>query len=60
MGSQSLSGKTALITGAAKRLGRATALALAHRGANIIIHYHTSANQAHHLHSSLADLGVQS
>jgi NAD(P)-dependent dehydrogenase (short-subunit alcohol dehydrogenase family) len=37
-----LKGKTALITGAAKRLGRAMALALARRGVNVVVHYHRS------------------
>ena len=41
-----LSGKTALITGAAKRLGRATALALADNGINTIIHYNNSEQEA--------------
>ncbi len=40
---ESMHGKTALITGAAQRLGRATALALAEEGANIIVHYRSSA-----------------
>ncbi len=38
----SLQGKVALVTGAAKRLGAATASLLHHRGANVLIHYHTS------------------
>ena len=37
-----LSNKTALITGAAHRLGRATAVALARSGVNTIIHYRES------------------
>ena len=32
-----LQGKTVLVTGAAKRIGRAIALALAERGANVVI-----------------------
>jgi 3-oxoacyl-[acyl-carrier protein] reductase/pteridine reductase len=39
MPSQSLAGKTALITGAAKRIGRTTALALAEQGATVAITY---------------------
>jgi len=37
-----MKGQTALVTGAAKRLGRAVALALARHGANIVAHYHRS------------------
>jgi len=41
-----LAGKTALITGAAKRLGRATALSLATAGARVVVHYYRSAREA--------------
>jgi len=41
-----LSGKSALITGAASRLGRAMALAVAAEGANVVVHYHRSADAA--------------
>ena len=41
-----LHGKTALVTGAAKRLGRACALALASQGTNVVIHYNASAEEA--------------
>lgn len=37
-----LGGKTAFVTGAAKRLGRISALALAKAGADIVLHVHTS------------------
>ncbi len=39
-------GKTALVTGAAKRLGRAVVLALARSGCNVVIHYNRSAADA--------------
>ncbi len=38
-----LAGKTALITGAAKRMGRATAIALAGVGVHCVLHYRSSA-----------------
>ena len=42
----SLAGKTALVTGAAKRLGRALALALARQGVQVVVHYNTSQAEA--------------
>ena len=41
-----LQGRAALVTGGARRLGRAIALALGRSGANVMIHYHSSAEQA--------------
>ena len=41
-----LSGKAALITGGAKRIGRTTALELARRGCDIAVHYCTSKSDA--------------
>jgi len=43
------SGKTALVTGAAKRLGRAISLALADQGADVVVHYRSSAQDAEDL-----------
>lgn len=42
----SLTGKTALVTGGAHRLGKAIAIALANAGADVIIHYGNSATAA--------------
>lgn len=41
-----LKGKTVLITGAARRLGKAIALAMANAGANVAFTYRSSANEA--------------
>jgi 3-oxoacyl-[acyl-carrier protein] reductase len=41
-----LSGKTALVTGASRGMGRATALALAKAGAQVLVHYGTGAAEA--------------
>jgi len=37
-----LTGKNALVTGAARRIGRAISLALAREGANVALHYSSS------------------
>ncbi len=39
---QSLADKVALVTGSARRVGKAIALALAAEGANVVIHYYGS------------------
>lgn len=54
----SLSGKTALITGAAKRIGRAMALALAQNGVGIVVHYSRSEQEAAALCTEIAGIGV--
>ena len=42
----SLQGRAALVTGAARRLGRAIAEELAREGADILVHYGRSAREA--------------
>jgi len=48
----------ALVTGAARRLGRAFALALARRGFAILLHYHVSASGAEETAGAIRGLGV--
>ncbi len=54
-----LLGKTVLITGGAKRLGRASALALARAGADVAITFNHSAREAQHTVIDLAAIGVR-
>ncbi len=49
---------TALITGAARRLGRSMALSLASQGYDLILHYHQSHAEAEVLQHQLADFGA--
>ncbi len=55
----SLVGKTAIITGASKGIGAATALALARAGANVVINYASDDAPANELVSTLTS-GAQS
>jgi 3-oxoacyl-[acyl-carrier protein] reductase/pteridine reductase len=54
-----LRGKTVLITGAAKRLGRACALAMAEAGADIAITFLRSAREAQHAVVDMGGFGVR-
>jgi pteridine reductase len=54
-----IKGKTALVTGGAKRVGRVIALALAQKGAHILLHYRSSADEAEKTASEIRALGVQ-
>jgi 3-oxoacyl-[acyl-carrier protein] reductase/pteridine reductase len=56
---QPLRGKTALITGGAKRLGRASALALAQAGADVAITFRDSSQEAQQTVADLSALGVR-
>jgi len=58
-GSKILQGKVALVTGAAKRLGKASALALAGAGASIAITYLRSKGEADETLQEIQSLGVR-
>jgi NAD(P)-dependent dehydrogenase (short-subunit alcohol dehydrogenase family) len=54
-----LTGKTILITGGARRIGRALALAVAEAGADVILHYGYSQSAAQQTASDIRALGRQ-
>src|SRR5580700_858849 len=54
-----LVGKTALVTGASRRLGRASALALAQAGADVAITFRNSAREAQETIIDLSGFGVR-
>ncbi len=51
--------KAALITGGAKRIGKALALNLAQKGFDIAIHYNSSANEAEETRNEIEKIGVK-
>ena len=57
--SETLSGKTVLITGAARRLGRMFALACAGAGADVVIHHSNSKEEAEAVRQEINGLGCQ-
>ena len=52
-----LAGKTALVTGSTRGIGRATALELARAGANVVINYRGSAEAAHDVQALIEEQG---
>ncbi|MBI2094792.1 MAG: SDR family oxidoreductase [Candidatus Omnitrophica bacterium] len=52
-------GKNALVTGAAKRVGREIALAFAKKGANVLLHYRSSHQEALETAAAIRSLGVR-
>jgi 3-oxoacyl-[acyl-carrier protein] reductase/pteridine reductase len=52
-----LAGEVALVTGAAKRIGRSIALRLAAEGANVVVNYRASAQEADAVVSEIRSMG---
>src|SRR6185369_14061231 len=52
-----LKGQVAVVTGAAKRIGRAVALRLASEGADVVVHYHRSKTEADDTVAEIEKLG---
>ena len=52
-----LTGRTALVTGASRGIGRAVALALAEAGADVAVNYRSAAEAAREVESQIAALG---
>jgi 3-oxoacyl-[acyl-carrier protein] reductase len=57
---QELQGKTALVTGAGRTMGREIALCLARRGANVVVHYNTSSKGAEEVCAEIQKMGRKS
>lgn len=60
MATQPLSGKSALVTGGARRIGREIALSLARAGADVAITYRTSHTEARQTAQEIQSLGCRS
>ncbi len=56
-GQGQFAGMTALVTGAARRLGRMIALSLAQAGCNVAVHYHTNGDGAGSLAEEIGRIG---
>ncbi|MGH7506513.1 MAG: SDR family oxidoreductase, partial [Longimicrobiales bacterium] len=52
-----INGRVALVTGGAVRVGRALSLGLARAGADVVVHYHSSEDEAHGTVADIAQLG---
>ena len=53
----SLSGKTAIVTGGSRGIGKAVALKLAEKGANIVVNYTSSPDKAMEVVEQIKEMG---
>jgi NAD(P)-dependent dehydrogenase (short-subunit alcohol dehydrogenase family) len=60
MAEQKLAGRVALVTGAAKRIGRSIALELAQRGAHVVVNYRSSRGDAEQVVADIVKMGRRS
>jgi 3-oxoacyl-[acyl-carrier protein] reductase/pteridine reductase len=60
MAEQKLAGRVALVTGAAKRIGRSIALELAQRGAHVVVNYRSSRGDAEQVVAEIVKMGRRS
>lgn len=60
MAEQKLAGRVALVTGAAKRIGRSIALELAQRGAHVVVNYRGSRGDAEQVVAEIVKMGRRS
>ncbi|MBI4201104.1 MAG: 3-oxoacyl-ACP reductase FabG [Chloroflexi bacterium] len=55
-----LEGRSALVTGSSRNIGKAIALALAQEGANVVVNHRDSAQDAEAVASTIQEMGVRS
>ena len=60
MGKSDIEGKSALVTGAGKGIGRAVAIRLAEMGVNVAVNYNRSEDAARDVVAKLGEIGVES
>ena len=60
MGKSDIAGKSALVTGAGKGIGRAVAIRLAELGVNVAVNYNRSEDAAQDVVAKLFEIGVES
>jgi 3-oxoacyl-[acyl-carrier protein] reductase len=56
---QKLRGQVAIVTGASRGIGRATAIALATEGANVVVNYASSSSAAEQVVAEITEMGSQ-